>query len=57
MVIPRVDHYDEGEDVDEVLGVQLIEVACKVKLLIRKRNNNHSTISTLSRQSDLEEVK
>lgn len=34
MVIPCVDHYNEGEDVDEILGVLLVELACEVKLLI-----------------------
>lgn len=38
MIIPRVDHYNEGEDVDEILGVLLVEMACKVKLLMGNIN-------------------
>lgn len=34
MIIPRVNHYNEGEDVDEILGVLLVEMACEVKLLM-----------------------
>ena len=51
MVIPCVDHYNEGEDVDEILGVLLVEMACEVKLLIgiiNKIGHSHTIYSSVS---------